>query len=67
MTYLIGKGISKDRISAKGYGKNKLLQDCSKVEGCPADQSGDCECHQLNRRTVFKITGELDRKLFYDN
>jgi OOP family OmpA-OmpF porin len=65
--YLIGKGISKDRITAKGYGKTRLLQDCSKLPGCPTDQSGDCECHQLNRRTVFTITGELDRKLLYDN
>jgi outer membrane protein OmpA-like peptidoglycan-associated protein len=67
MTYLLSKGISKDRITAKGYGKTKLLQDCSKLPECPTDQSGDCECHQLNRRTVFKITGELDRKLLYDN
>ncbi|MCW3125694.1 MAG: hypothetical protein JWO03_1352 [Bacteroidetes bacterium] len=67
VTYLIEKGVDKARITAKGYGETKLLQDCSKVEGCPQDQSGDCECHQLNRRTVFKITGELDRKLLYDN
>jgi OOP family OmpA-OmpF porin len=67
VTYLLEKGIDKARISAKGYGKTKLLQDCSKIEGCPQDQNGDCECHQLNRRTVFKITGELDRKLLYDN
>jgi OOP family OmpA-OmpF porin len=67
MAYLLSKGISKDRITAKGYGKTKLLQDCSKIANCPTDQSGDCECHQLNRRTVFKITGELDRKLLYDN
>ena len=67
MTYLLSKGVSKDRITAKGYGKTKLLQDCSKIPDCPTDQNGDCECHQLNRRTVFKITGELDRKLLYDN
>jgi outer membrane protein OmpA-like peptidoglycan-associated protein len=67
VTYLIEKGVDKARITARGYGKTKLLQDCSKIEGCPQDQNGDCECHQLNRRTVFKITGELDRKLLYDN
>lgn len=67
MDYLLAKGIEKNRISAKGYGKSKLLKDCSKLPDCPNDQSGDCECHQLNRRTVFKITGELDRKLLYDN
>jgi len=67
MSYLLSKGLSKDRVTAKGYGKSKLLKDCSKIADCPTDQSGDCECHQLNRRTVFKITGELDRKLLYDN
>ncbi len=67
VTYLLSKGLSKDRVTAKGYGKTKLLQDCTKIAECPTDQNGDCECHQLNRRTVFKITGELDRKLLYDN
>lgn len=68
VNYLINdKGIPKERISAKGYGKNKPIEDCTKYPDCPMDQSGDCPCHQLNRRTEFKIIGELDRKLIYEN
>ena len=64
VNYLISeKGIPKERITAKGYGKTKLIEDCSKYADCPQDQSGDCPCHQLNRRTEFKIIGELDIKL----
>lgn len=64
--YLIKKGIAKDRIIPKGYGESKPLQDCSKLPDCPTTSAGDCDCHQLNRRTEFKIIGELDSKLFYD-
>jgi outer membrane protein OmpA-like peptidoglycan-associated protein len=53
--YIIGKGISKNRIVAKGYGKHKLIEDCTKVAGCPTGSTGDCPCHQLNRRTEVKI------------
>ncbi|MBL0308175.1 MAG: OmpA family protein [Bacteroidetes bacterium] len=68
VNYLIReKGISKERISAKGYGESLPLDDCSKYEDCPQDQSADCPCHQLNRRTEFKIIGELDAKLIYEN
>ncbi|MFN8322403.1 MAG: OmpA family protein [Chitinophagales bacterium] len=67
MNYLLNeKHIAKERISAKGYGETKILEDCSKASECPQDQSGDCPCHQLNRRTEFKITGELDGKLIYE-
>jgi outer membrane protein OmpA-like peptidoglycan-associated protein len=55
VSYIIGKGISKDRIIAKGYGKHKLIEDCTKVAGCPTGSTGDCPCHQLNRRTEVKI------------
>jgi outer membrane protein OmpA-like peptidoglycan-associated protein len=61
------KGITKERITAKGYGESKPMEDCSKIKECPQDQSGDCPCHQLNRRTEFKIVGELDGKLIYEN
>ncbi len=68
VNYLINeKGIPKERITAKGYGKTKPLDDCSKYPECPNDQSGDCPCHQQNRRTEFKIIGELDGKLINDN
>jgi len=68
VNYLINeKGIPIERITAKGYGETKTLQDCTKVADCPQDQNGDCPCHQLNRRTEFKIIGELDGKLIYEN
>lgn len=68
VNYLINeKGVDKVRITAKGYGETKTLDDCTKYADCPADQSGDCPCHQLNRRTEFKIIGELDGKLIDDN
>jgi outer membrane protein OmpA-like peptidoglycan-associated protein len=68
VNYLINeKGIPKERITAKGYGESKTLDDCTKYPECPQDQSGDCACHQLNRRTEFKIIGELDGKLIYEN
>lgn len=66
VNYLINeKGIPKERITAKGYGETLTLDDCTKRSECPQDQSGDCPCHQLNRRTEFKIVGELDGKLIY--
>lgn len=64
VNYLIQKkGLDPQRITAKGYGETKALQDCSTTGECPQDNSGDCECHQLNRRTEFRITGELDGTL----
>ena len=47
--YIIDKGISKNRISAKGYGESKLLNRCSNGAQCSEQE------HQLNRRTEFKI------------
>ncbi|MFN8287875.1 MAG: OmpA family protein [Chitinophagales bacterium] len=68
VNYLINeRGIPKERIQAKGYGETKTLDDCTKHAECPMDQSGDCPCHQLNRRTEFKIIGELDGKLIYED
>jgi outer membrane protein OmpA-like peptidoglycan-associated protein len=68
VNYLISeKRIPKERITAKGYGETKVLDDCNKYNECPQDQSGDCPCHQLNRRTEFKVTGQLDGKLIYED
>lgn len=55
VNYIVSKGISKTRIKAVGYGETKLLQDCTKVQGCPVSSEGDCPCHQNNRRTEIKI------------
>jgi outer membrane protein OmpA-like peptidoglycan-associated protein len=50
--YIVSKGISKDRITAKGYGERQLLNKCS--DGVPCTE----EEHQWNRRTEFKVTGK---------
>lgn len=47
--YMIDHGISKNRITAKGYGESKLLNNCSNGVKCSEAD------HQLNRRTEFKI------------
>jgi outer membrane protein OmpA-like peptidoglycan-associated protein len=52
--YIISKGISKDRITGKGYGESKPINKCEcegkKVVPCTEDE------HQANRRTEFLIT-----------
>jgi outer membrane protein OmpA-like peptidoglycan-associated protein len=68
VNYLINeKKVPSNRITAKGYGEIKVLEDCAKYPDCPADQSSDCPCHQNNRRTEFKIIGELDGILINEN
>ena len=46
--YLIKKGIEKERLVAKGYGKTRLAIECI-CEECTEEQ------HQANRRTTFKV------------
>lgn len=49
VNYLIVKGISKNRVEAKGYGETVLLNKCANGVMCtPAE-------HQVNRRTEFQI------------
>ncbi len=48
--YIIGKGIDKSRITAKGYGESRLVNGCSNGVSCSVAD------HQLNRRTEFTIT-----------
>jgi len=52
--YLIDKGIAAERLTAKGYGESKLVNDC----GCEPTNESSCseEEHQLNRRSEFIIT-----------
>lgn len=47
--YMIKKGVSKGRITAKGYGESELLNECSNGVPCTKEQ------HQLNRRSEFII------------
>lgn len=49
VNYLVGKGISRGRLVAKGYGETKLKNKCSNGVSCSEDQ------HQANRRTEFRI------------
>lgn len=61
--YLIDKGIASERLTAKGYGESRLVNDC----GC--EPSNDSSCseaeHQLNRRSEFIITS-INGKTFED-
>ncbi|MFT4032064.1 MAG: OmpA family protein [Siphonobacter sp.] len=47
VNYIISRGISPERITAKGYGESELIIPNAQTE----------EEHQLNRRTEFKIVG----------
>jgi outer membrane protein OmpA-like peptidoglycan-associated protein len=54
VNYLISKRISPDRLVAKGYGmRNPVAPNTNK------DGSDNPEGRQLNRRTEFKIVGEI--------
>ena len=73
--YLISKGISKDRLTAKGYGESqpkvitkRLAKTCPFKEGTVLDEnfinsleddSLKEKANQLNRRTEFKVL-EID-------
>ncbi|HVA99494.1 MAG TPA: carboxypeptidase regulatory-like domain-containing protein, partial [Bacteroidia bacterium] len=46
--YIIAHGISAKRISGKGYGETKLLNDCG-THPCTEEQ------YAINRRTEFKV------------
>ncbi len=46
VTYLVSKGISKDRLEAKGYGETLPVNSCTT---CTEAE------HQQNRRTEFKV------------
>jgi len=52
--YLIDKGVAPERLTAKGYGESRLVNDC----GCEPTNESSCseEEHQLNRRSEFIIT-----------
>jgi len=47
--YLVSRGISRDRMVAKGYGESRLLNKCADGVECSEAE------HQQNRRTMFTI------------
>lgn len=53
MKWLIDQGISKERLSAKGYGETRLINECSDGVSCSE------EAHQLNRRSMFIIKNKF--------
>lgn len=52
--WLISKGIPKERMIAKGYGKNKLKITDAQIAKAKTKQEKEA-LHAINRRTVFKI------------
>jgi len=49
VNYLVSKGISRDRLVAKGYGETRLKNRCANGVDCTEAE------HQQNRRTEFRI------------
>ncbi|WP_158622519.1 OmpA family protein [Pedobacter sp. KBW06] len=49
VNYVVSRGISRSRLTAKGYGETQLLNRCANGAKCSA------AAHQANRRTEFKI------------
>jgi outer membrane protein OmpA-like peptidoglycan-associated protein/tetratricopeptide (TPR) repeat protein len=51
VNYIISKGISPKRLTAKGYGETRPVNECTNNVKCTEAQ------HLLNRRTEFVVTG----------
>jgi len=49
VAYIVSNGISKDRISGKGYGETRLINKCANGVRCSKSE------HQLNRRSEFIV------------
>ena len=49
MEYIISQGISKDRLTSKGYGERQLVNHCSNGVPCSKEE------HQANRRSEFIV------------
>ncbi|MEO9869148.1 OmpA family protein [Ekhidna sp.] len=50
VAYIVKQGISSSRITAKGYGEEALVNNCTNGAPCSKEE------HQRNRRTEFKVT-----------
>jgi OOP family OmpA-OmpF porin len=49
VNYLVSNGISRSRLVARGYGENRLKNDCGNNSDCSEED------HRVNRRTEFRI------------
>ncbi len=47
--YVVSRGVGKDRIQAKGYGRSQLTNDCGEGKECSDAQDG------ANRRTEIRV------------
>jgi len=59
VAYIIHQGIDPGRITAKGYGKSRLINRCNCTAGTECTEAE----HQVNRRTEFRITGLSFQKI----
>lgn len=50
--YMVGRGIERRRLVAKGYGETRLLNGCADGVTCSEEE------HQLNRRTEFTVLSD---------
>ncbi len=48
-SYLVAQGVPESRMSAKGYGRDRLVRDCA-----------DLSCKSQNRRVVTNLVGDRD-------
>jgi len=53
--YIVSRGISRDRITANGYGESKLVNECGNDVECSEEK------HQKNRRTEFKVVRLMEQ------
>ena len=49
-TYLMGKGIAKERVRARGFGSSRLLNHCAAGVQCTEAE------HAANRRNEYTVT-----------
>ncbi|MFD0864055.1 OmpA family protein [Sungkyunkwania multivorans] len=49
IAYIVGQGISEDRVNGRGYGETSLLNKCNNFTLCSEEE------HQLNRRSEFIV------------
>ncbi len=62
VAWIVKRGISPDRITARGYGEYQLTNRCSNGVPCSKEE------HQANRRTEIKITSVVKQKgINYDS
>ncbi len=60
VSYLKKRGLKAERLQAKGYGENKPI-----AENTNPDGSDNPEGRQKNRRTEFRVVGQIDQDIQY--